>query len=605
MPITISKTEIASFVGDVLPLYLVSDTDLTKADVTWEIEGDAAVLRRFDDSDKTPFSYGVLVTLQAPGTATVKALFEGKTYTCEVHVRERCHAPNEEATVYLRGDLHVHPSHTHKPDIFAATPHLQADCISQIKEEALLDFSVLSDHACVMHHKGFFDSFVEKELAEPMEPVLFPSSESEVTVIESDRFGHKHQHSGELVLLNADNCSFGERWEELYERMAQSPEPVGIFAHPFVLGPYGFWSFPFDRIREPALYRMMRGIELGNGSQSNGGILYEYAYSQALDNGFSVSPTCGSDRHGPTWGFGVMTGKTIVMAADKSRESILDSLRSNRFYASESGNVKLHYTVNGQIAPTRLTPCNTYTFDVRLGLFEEDETTLPTHCQVISDGGSVILSCDDFGRELHFTLRSDTARYFYLRLWDDAGRKTWSSPVWTGRAFDEPVKESPLIPLDGCDFSAYDEVTGADASAVLDSNPSNPFQSTAPTASIVIDMKKPRDICALGHWGAHISKLEIKAAYEEWKPVIGPLTVSTASGYTIDYAISTSEDGITYTPRAKGFSRALADEEIIRFPAHRARFVKFEVLSTLGRRSGIPALADAPVNVGVLTLFTE
>ena len=606
MHVSLSKSSISSFAGDVLPLYLCADSDLGNATITWQAKGDCVAIRHFDHDENTPFSNGVLISLLSPGTATVTALFEQNTYTCDVHVRARQTASETDALHFFRGDLHVHPAKTHDPETFAAEPRIQRACIEQIKNEALLDFSVLSDHACVMYGKGFFDTFKEKELAEPMSPVLFPGSESEVTIIEPDRFGIQHQHSGELVVLNADACSFGESWQDFMDRMAQSPLPVGIFAHPLVFGADGLWSYPFDEIRYPELYRLMRGIELGRGSLVGYDIIYEYAYSDALDNGFSVSPTCGSDCHGPHWGFHSMPAKTIVMATEKSREAFLDALRCNRFYACESGNVKLHYTVNGVAAPAKLTPCPSYAFHVSLSLFENTPDTMPTHCEVISDHGEVVHTCEKFGDTIDFALCSSTARYFYLRLWDEKGRKTWSAPIWTGREFDQPrEKELPLIPLDGAKFSAIDTITGKDASAALVGLPSNAFESSASTARIVIDMKEKQTICALGHWGKHTSKTILREQYGEWKPFARQMGRTLLGGYTTRYAISTSLDGKEYALRATGRTHSFADEEIVRFEPCEARFVCFEVLSTVGKDSHIPELRNVPVNVGSLAVFTK
>lgn len=606
MRVSLSRSAISSFAGDVLPLYLKGDTDLSHADICWSVDGDSVTLSRFDRDENTPFTNGVLLSLQSPGNATVTALFEGNAYTCDVTVRARRIASDTDTLHFFRGDLHVHTTKLHNPEKFAAESRIQRDCIAQIKKEALLDFSVLSDHSCVMYAKGFFDTFVEKELAEPMTPVLFPGSESEVTIIEPDRFGIQHQHSGELVILNADQCSFGNNWQDFMDRMAQSPLPVGIFAHPLVFGSDGLWRYPFDEIRHPALYHLMRGIELGHGSLVGGDVIYEYAYAKALDNGFHVSPTCGSDRHGPTWGFDVMPAKTIVMATEKSREAFLDALRSNRFYACESGNVKLRYSVNGLQAPATLPLTGSYRFCVELSLFEDAQDTLPTHCEVISDRGEVVYTCDHLASTFAFTLHSDTARYFYLRLWDEAGRKTWSMPVWTGRPFDAPVAaKTPLIPLDGAKFTAVDSVTGLDASAALTGLPSVAFESTATTARIVIDMKATQTICGLGHWGRHTSKEILKSLYGEWKPFAHEMGKTLLGGYATRYTISTSTDGIHYTLQKADATHSFADEEVVRFAPCEARFVCFEVLSTVGKDSHIPALADTPVNIGSLTLYTE
>ena len=606
MPIRISSSELSSFAGDVLPLYLTEDVLPLQGDVTWALEGDCVALRHFDKDGNTPFTNGVLVTMLRPGNATVSAHFSKNTYTCRVCVRKRAVADATTPLQYFRGDLHVHPGTTHTPEKYAATERIQKDCISQLAADPVLDFSVLSDHACVMYARGFFDNFVEKELAEPTLPVLFPGSESEVTIIEPDRFGIEHQHSGEMVILNADNCSFGDNWADFTERMAQSPSPVGIFAHPLVFGADGLWSYPFEALRTPELYRIMRGVEMGRGSLLGYDILYEYAYAEALDNGFAVSPTCGSDCHGPKWGFDSMPAKTVAMASEKSKEALLDALLCGRFYACESGNVKLGFTVNGAAAPATLSPTDTYRFHITLSLFDERPDTLPTYCEVISDYGEVIYTCEDLGHELDFELRSDTARYFYLRLVDAAGRRTWSAPVWTGRAIDppKPPKEE-FIPLDGAAFTAVDTVTGLDASAALTGLPSHAFESTASTARIVIDMKTPHGICAIGHWGKHVSKAILRERYGEWKTPSRTLGLSTFGGYATRYAVSTSEDGVQWTLRKQGCSRSFADEEILAFDACTARFVAFEILSTVGKDSGIPALREVPVNLGALTLFTK
>ena len=80
MPVSLSKTELYSFEGDVLPLYLEDgEADLSAADVTWACAGDAVQIRRFDEDPLTPFSHGVLVTLKQIGTGTVTAIHQGNT----------------------------------------------------------------------------------------------------------------------------------------------------------------------------------------------------------------------------------------------------------------------------------------------------------------------------------------------------------------------------------------------------------------------------------------------------------------------------------------------------------------------------------------------
>ena len=158
-------------------------------------------------------------------------------------------------------------------------------------------------------------------------------------------------------------------------------------------------SFCFYKNNTPEMLRLMRGVEMGDGSERQQNLIHEYAYSAALDYGFRVSTTCSSDSHGaksadptgPKWGYKRFPGKTIIMAKEKSREAFIDALRHNRFYGCESGNIKLRYTVNGKTAPCDLDMTDSYSFHVELSYFKDDETTKPTNCRVISDGGEVLL----------------------------------------------------------------------------------------------------------------------------------------------------------------------------------------------------------------------
>ncbi len=609
MPISISKTEIFSYVGDVLPLYLSDgERDLSGVDIRWRIEGDAARLRGFDKDPLSPFCHGVLLSLCKVGVARVYADCEGLTFLCDIRVRERKTARAKDPLCFYRGDLHMHTASTHTPEKFAALSHPQKACIDTLSGDTYLDFGILSDHASVMRRRGFFEEFVELEQIDPKDTVIFPGSESEVTVLEYDRFDLPHKHSGEMVFLGADNSSCVKSFEEFEQDMGASVTPVGIFAHPFVLGvgQNSFWSWPFDRLRDRTMARWMRGIEMGGGSQQGGSLLFEYAYPAALDAGFRVSPVCSSDSHGPVWGFPAMKGKTILMASEKSREMFLDALLSGRFYASESGNVKLWLTVNGAPAPATLPLTDTYHFQIKLAQFEEDPTACPTRLEVISDYGETVYVCENFGKECEFTIHSDTARYFYLRLLDEKARKTWSPSVWTGREFDAPrAAEKPIIPLNGCDFTAIEVQSGADAALLLDGDPHTAFESTLPATSILIDMKKEQRICAVGYWARRITKDWIKETSVNWKAEIGPRMLDIVKRYVTGYEIHTSCDGVQFTRVAEGKIRAFGDEEILHIPPHGARFVRFDVTSTVGKSSRIPTLLDSPAAVGELSVFGE
>ena len=554
----------------------------------WSVNGDCLTARAY--------GYGVLLTLTEVGEATVTALCEGEKYTCAVTVRPMKKASSEEELNYYLGDLHCHTSELHKPDLFAEEYVGITNYIGQMKKEQRLEVGVISDHAEVTNPRDFFRGFRETEEAQPMEFVMFPGSESEISLIETDRYGFTRKNAGEMVCVNVDNFICTNGWEDFYKAYETSPFGVCIFAHPQVVGydRNGVWNFCFHKINTPKMKQLVRGVEMGDGSDRGSNCLNELVYSLALDCGFRVAPTCSSDCHGPVWGFEQAPGKTVVMAPEKSKEAFLDALRSNRFYACESGKVKLKYTVNGQTAPADLKDAEQYRFRVEWSLLEEDPSARPLRVQVVSDGGMTLYEAENFGDKMEFTVESATARYFFLRLTDGEGRKTWSCPVWTGRAFSDWTPPA-LPPLDKTGFAVTDRRTGKDVSILVNDDPTQYWEGEHSTAELVIDMGKAQAVQALGHYPPRWSRKELKL-----KGIKDKFAVAS---FACRYRVSTSLDGEEFTLQTEGNLRVFGAEEIIPLPPHTARYLKFEVLSTTGRESAYPAFRDQTVQIGELTVY--
>jgi len=69
--------------------------------------------------------------------------------------------------------------------------------------------------------------------------------------------------------------------------------------------------------------------------------------------------------------------------------------------------------------------------------------------------------------------------------------------------------------------------------------------------------------------------------------------------------ICTSLDGMEFSKKAEGWFRTFGAEEVIRLENHRARFIRLEILSTIGRNSHRPSFADAAVAIGELTPYRK
>lgn len=598
MKIALSSEKIVSFLGNVVPLYFdfpLNTNELIRADIKWSVSGDAVALKEFCGDEKENFNNGVLLVMKKAGRACVSATYNGEEHLCELEVLEQKSFSEECQLNYYLADMHDHTFYTHNhEECYARQSEFQIDYINQLKDEALMDASVISDHAGVLNDKDFFRGFVADEKSEPKDVVILPGAESEISHVVTDRFGVKRRLSGEIVTLNAENYVPKKSWQEFEDAFSKTPEPIGIFAHPNITGfsTPGIWNFDFSHHNTEEMLRIMRGIELGSGEDKDECLIYEYAYSEALDAGFRVSPTCASDSHGPIWGYHKIPGKTIIKAPEKSKEAFIWALRNNNFYATETGNVKLHYTVNGKSAPCELESCDKYKFKVSLSSFKEDKSTEPRVCKVISDGGITVKTLENIGSEFEFEIESCTAHYFYLRLSDSEGRRTWSMPVFTGRRL-ERKEELTITPISSEKFTAYDRISGKDARSVIDGDLNNFWLGDTASASIVIDMGEMKRISALGF----CQRIVVHNLKDDWS------SSDYTQSFAFEYEIYTSVDGEKFEKCRSGVLRTFGSEEIIELPKTEARYVVFEVKSTVGSYSGFKKYENAPVSIGNIAVF--
>ena len=599
MTVRLSKDNISTFVGNVISLRLLSEQDISKCHITWRTEGDAVKIRDFSGDDPDCFNHGVLLTAMHEGRSLVTAEWDGKTYTCTVNVTKmRSFAP-QDCTKHYIGDFHDHTSLIHKPAEFAVRTDTRAvDCVSQLREDGRLDFSVVSDHAGLIPKDDFFADFVAAEECSGNDLIVFAGAESQVNDIRTDRFGHTHKESGEIVTVNACNYANTDTFEEFFDTFAESPFAIASFAHPQVIGwdMNGIWNFRLDRNRQPELKRMTRLMEMVNGDKNNeDNLVNEYMYSVALDNGFKVSPVSCSDHHGPKWSYDMWNGKTVILAAEKSREAFLDALRNCRTYATEAGNIKLDYRVNDRFPSETLEVCSVYHFHVETGVLPYAKPSRIVRLEVVSDGGKTVFAAknQDFV-SFDFSFESDSARYFYLRLCDENNCRTWSSPVWTGRPFDNTSEKSVPLYLDKSMFTASDE-NGNDCSVVINGNPKEPWISDSETPVVDIDMQRMTRIRGIGYSNHHFIRPQCN---DEYPPIRHMAECVT------EYRVLTSTDGKNYQQRADGCIRALGGETDIYFSETvEARYVRFEVLKTVAAKSGDPRYTGTHAVLGEISVF--
>lgn len=606
MEYRLSHTSIFSFQGDVIPLRLLGGEAYGTEKITWSCSDEGIVqITRYDKSYHSggEFTDGVLLTLLAVGEATVFAKRGRKEYVCSVKVREMKHAESSRELRYFVGDMHDHTWNKHAlSDYIDRDPSLYPinNYMPQMKADGKMDFGAVTDHSNVLCARDFFRGYADAEdIGEGM--VFLPGSESQVTIREKDRYGISHMHGGEVLVFNSDIAFNTDSWDKFFDGLKHSPCAFCGYPHPQIIGfsVPGIWDFRHRENNGQRFKDLFRFIEIGNGTNECSNLIHEYVYSAALDEGFHLAPTCSSDAHGSKggWGYHRFPGKTVIMAPERTKEAFIDAILHNRMYSCSSGNVKLYYEVNGKSAPATLNNEGEYSFHVEISYFRMGETD--THikkCKVITDKGIALVELQNPGDVFDFTVSAPDSHYFFLTLIDEKGRKTWSCPVWTGRAFEKKKKEKKLVPIPKDEMTVYDRVSDEKIPTLINDKPLEFWESEYGTADLMFDLGKETEISALSHFPLWMERPTVVEKDHEYKAL---------KKLPIKYRISTSNDGENFNRVASGSFRIFGWEETVRFPKTKARYLRLEILSTAGKEWEREEFQDSNLAIAEITLWKD
>ncbi len=264
---------------------------------------------------------------------------------------------------------------------------------------------------------------------------------------------------GEVIVNNVDELYNKANWRphgqhlsvhevppNFYDWLASHPGAVGHWPHPGLYGDQDDF-----RHHTPFRDRAMSSIEIHNygsylGAPASWGVHdYEPSYVTALDEGWHVLPAAVSDTHAANWISGSPV-RTVLLAERLTRPALVDAMRASRGYAVLDDNLRVQFELDGHVmGATLLAGDSTYVAHVRAVDPDGTAADAITRVEVLSDGGEPVASRafdgtrDDSAVDTRFTLRSTTARYFYVRITTASdvsggeGVTAWTAPVWTGR----------------------------------------------------------------------------------------------------------------------------------------------------------------------------
>ena len=573
----LSKTEIHSFCGDIVSLRVESDCD----EIFCASTDDTVACMKELGKGK------YLVILDGVGNAQITVKAGEEVSSCNVSVREMKKAdPDGKFKIYV-GDTHAHTSYSDG----LGTPY---DVFKKVSEEDYFKFFTVTDHTELLDDDEFFNTFEAADLYTNKDFIAFGGSESRLDDYYTSSIGDIRSNAGEMVVINKEGYAITDSWDRYFELLGTNKCGLGIIAHPQIQDYRGVQALcnsfdPEYHTNEKSL-ELIHGIETLN-ETGDCNLINDRAYSLYLDCGYKISTYGASDHHGPRWGKIAQTCRTFVYAQGDKKEDFLDAMINARTYSCENGNVKLFYTVNGKNPSTTLPMTDTYVFQIHAEPFyvrkRDDDTVF---VEVISDHGEVVASRNVGVLEFDFeiTVKSDTARYFYLKLYSRIGEATWSSPVWTGREFDKLPKVKFNKPaLNDKDFKAKAWSGGKNVGGILSADIKDYVQLNDPDGEIIIDMGKMRRLSAIGYYANMPERRKRE----------------TTACFMSRYEYSVSNDCLNFTKVASGRILLYGNEHIAEFEPVEARYVKIRSVSTVGSESRIESLKNIGVAMGALRFY--
>ena len=234
----------------------------------------------------------------------------------------------------------------------------------------------------------------------------------------------------------------GKGGRNFYDDMAAHPTAIGQFNHPSTALPpsFGFWGtfHEFD-YWTPARDKAVSLIEIGNGDSptlltnvrgmirngyASSYLRFENSYNLALAKGWHVGPVNNQDNHQTNWG-AANNHRTVLLAKELTRPALYDAMANRRVYATEDKNMKVDFTINGEVMGSILEDSPT---QLQVSVKVSTTTANIGKIELIGENGKVIKSK---------TFRSKTAqwdftipaqhKYYYIKL---GSSFTVTAPIW-------------------------------------------------------------------------------------------------------------------------------------------------------------------------------
>jgi predicted metal-dependent phosphoesterase TrpH len=332
-------------------------------------------------------------------------------------------APVDEYNVYF-GNIHCHTA-------FSDGESVPDQACEYAKHVAGLDILAITDHSNLFDYQ--FEPSKSRKWAELQRLADENTRNGEFVAIAGYEMtwygnqGHMNVYNTELF-ETAGNMAF-DNVHHLYEFLSKDPATIAQWNHPWDSTDIYSKLFPyherFDKVLDLVEARAVEAPEKDP-------MFYYKDYIQALDLGWHVAPSGNEDNHKANWGTAKQHGRyvrTAFLVESLSREHIYDAIKQHRVYTTTDVNMKIIYTVNGQIMGSTLQNPSRLDFDIKVTDPDVDDKI--TRIEILSEGGSVVFTHDADASKVHIAASIPAVKkYYFLRVTQADGEMAITAPVW-------------------------------------------------------------------------------------------------------------------------------------------------------------------------------
>lgn len=245
------------------------------------------------------------------------------------------------------------------------------------------------------------------------------------------------------AVFEFDNGDYRSLFDDLATEVVQFNHPWDNTESPN----YGLAQFKSYSKMRAAVQKNARLIEVinGPGTKNETGlhakVSGERFYKQYLTRGFRLAPSANQDNHYLTWG-DLTDARTVVLATELSRRSLLDAMRARRVYATTDRNLTITFTVNNAVMGREI-QSDDRDLRIKYEIADEDEANAAYDVEIVYGNPKLSNSLEQekigTGSGDHsgeFTLESPHANTFvYLKVTQHpktASKRDWAltAPVW-------------------------------------------------------------------------------------------------------------------------------------------------------------------------------